>query len=278
MWTLYAAVLGFAVGASLFSSYPPPHNHQTTIDGRQTGAKNATTEIAVQKSADDRIADYTWWVAAFTCALVVISAVQIHFLLRSDETARIIARAAEKSANVAEKSLIDSRRAWLSIDNLKIIYPTEITEDGAAIRVSFTTANLGDTPATEVSASASHWLHRDGKTYAEATTKFMEETRFPVRTGIMGPIIFANKEPQLIQLKWFIDGETIKKSIRVREDGQKFLDFSLFAGIAYRIAGDDAPHLTFVPYDWLNVPIRLKLVEGQEIEKSPAPFAKGIAD
>jgi hypothetical protein len=98
---VYAAICGFVVGGSLFALYPSPRNHQTAIEDSYKGAEKFGTQIAAPKTADNRIADYTWWVAAFTGALVVVSAVQITFLLRSDETARITANAAILNAKAA---------------------------------------------------------------------------------------------------------------------------------------------------------------------------------
>jgi hypothetical protein len=76
---------------------------------------------------------------------------------------------------------------------------------------------------------------------------------------------------------WFLDAETVRKAMR-ENNGRKFLDFSLFTAVSYKIEGDNSPHLTFIPYDWLNAPIGFKLTEGQFVEKGPAAFGESIAD
>jgi hypothetical protein len=186
LWIVYSTVVGFVLGASLFSSTTPLRQSNVTpsVNG---GAKNVVSEITAPNSADDKIADYTWWLAAFTCALVVVSAVQINFLIRTDETARISANAAQKSADLAERALVTSRRAWLSIDDFKIISPTELTEQGARIRVKFTVKNLGDTPATRFWFNATHWLHALGEPYMAARDQFIATMRKQVTIGLPGP-------------------------------------------------------------------------------------------
>lgn len=100
LWIVYAAIIGFVLGASLFAPPMPPTNNKI-IDQSNPSPEHGSSQGTFVKSADEKIADYTWYVAAFTCALVVISAIQIHFLLRSDETARIAANAAKRSADAA---------------------------------------------------------------------------------------------------------------------------------------------------------------------------------
>src|SRR5579863_4134679 len=77
-------------------SSQPPHN----------GAPEQTNQTAQQyidpRSPEQRLADYTFWLERFTGALVVISAIQILFLLRSDSTARTAANAAKE---IGEKQL-----------------------------------------------------------------------------------------------------------------------------------------------------------------------------
>jgi hypothetical protein len=77
----------------------PPN--QRAIESGSYGTQESGRKIAMPNSAEDRIADYTWWLSAFTLALVVVSAVQIRFLIRADKTARIAAEAAVKSASAA---------------------------------------------------------------------------------------------------------------------------------------------------------------------------------
>ncbi len=77
-----------AFGSWYSSPYFPPNTQ--TVNGSYYGTDNSSASGASPK-ADDRIAEYTWWVAAFTCVLAVVSSFQIFFLIRANRTAQIAA-------------------------------------------------------------------------------------------------------------------------------------------------------------------------------------------
>jgi hypothetical protein len=115
-----AAMLGLALGLawldgqSLHSATPYQKHNRAAEEPKNGGPK---------VGADERIADYTWWLAILTGALVAVSLGQGFFLLRSDETARMAAAAALKSADTAEKDLLASHRPLITISNLKLRQP-----------------------------------------------------------------------------------------------------------------------------------------------------------
>jgi hypothetical protein len=86
----------FWVGVFVWQSSQPPNRASETSQHCE-GTKSECAKAAT----DERIADYTWWLALLTGALVTVSAVQGYFLLRSDKTARIAANAADRSARAA---------------------------------------------------------------------------------------------------------------------------------------------------------------------------------
>jgi hypothetical protein len=104
-------VLGFLLasvfwaGVLLWQSSPPNHasKESQACDGTKSECAKATT--------DERIADYTWWLAVLTAALVTVSAGQGYFLLRSDKTARIAANAAGDGAIAASDAARIARNA-----------------------------------------------------------------------------------------------------------------------------------------------------------------------
>jgi hypothetical protein len=96
---VFLTVAIFAMGF-LFSSSLPSNNQQT-IESSGHQAEKSPAHVAGPNSPDERIANYTWWLSAFTLALVVVSGVQIFFLTRADNTARIAAIAADRSARAA---------------------------------------------------------------------------------------------------------------------------------------------------------------------------------
>jgi hypothetical protein len=84
----------------------PKHetDHQRFTDG--------TGQTERPESADERIAEYTEWLAFFTAALVVVSTVQIGFLIRADKIAA-------KGADVAERALVEVERPYLFVFGIK---------------------------------------------------------------------------------------------------------------------------------------------------------------
>jgi len=184
--------------------------------------------------------------------------------------------AAGRSADIAERALIASRRAWLSIGELKIIHPTKITEEGATIRVQFTVKNLGETPASHVWPEAIHWLDKGPTTYAAAFEQFQTRLKNHIVAKIPGPLLFP-KEGHVMRLVWMVDADSIGRATVTGANNAKRVSFALFLAVAYKIDGDESPHLTFIPYDWLNVLIGLEVPDGQSIEMLPAPFGKGVA-
>jgi hypothetical protein len=86
----------FWVGVFVWQSSRPP-NHASAASQTCEGTKNECAKA----TTDERIADYTWWLAVLTAALVTVSAGQGFFLLRADRTARIAANAADLSARAA---------------------------------------------------------------------------------------------------------------------------------------------------------------------------------
>ena len=93
------AVAIFAMGMTFQSSLPPPN--QEAAQTSNPSAEHSSTKITGPNSPDERIANYTWWLSAFTLALVVVSAFQGFFLIRADKTARTAANAADLNARAA---------------------------------------------------------------------------------------------------------------------------------------------------------------------------------
>jgi hypothetical protein len=95
-------VLGFVLIEWKFSLLPLPNQQTKQNPYHVLGGKIAS--VAAPKSSDDRIADYTWWLAVLTGALVVTALGQGFFIARSDKTARMAANAAKVSAETAKAS------------------------------------------------------------------------------------------------------------------------------------------------------------------------------
>ena len=86
----------FWVGIFVWQSSQPPKN--ANIESQHC---EGTKSECAKAGTDERIADYTWWLAVLTGALVTVSSVQGVFLLRADKTTRSAANAAELSAKAS---------------------------------------------------------------------------------------------------------------------------------------------------------------------------------
>src|SRR5258708_32389269 len=92
------ASLGWVAVFVWQSSQPPNHTSAASqhCEGTKSECAKATT--------DDRIADYTWWLAVLTGGLGFHSIIQFCLLIRSDNTARLGANSALRPAHATAAS------------------------------------------------------------------------------------------------------------------------------------------------------------------------------
>jgi hypothetical protein len=122
------------------SSHPPNHINAASqhCEGTKSECAKATT--------DERIADYTWWLAVLTGGLVLAGVIQFGFLIRSDNNARLAANAADLSARAAIALQLPIIRVEVdSLGHGEFTSGQEIIEDCYVHSVSI--SNLGDTKA-----------------------------------------------------------------------------------------------------------------------------------
>lgn len=105
------ALAAFLVFGASSSAQTPSKNPQASADA---SSEQRAQNIPQPQSPDDRIAAYTLWLAIFTGALVVVSSLQIFFLLRADKTARISADAARLAAETTRESVTAANREFIA--------------------------------------------------------------------------------------------------------------------------------------------------------------------
>src|SRR6266542_1765295 len=135
---LFVAWVSFASWHAWRSS-PPPDQQIISQRSHPTGPS---------MSPGDRIANYAWWVAAFTLALSMVSAFQIFFLIRADKTARTTADAAKLNA----QALIDAESAKVDVvaleSNIRELFHTKTETDRLdPLWVQYRLKNYGKSPA-----------------------------------------------------------------------------------------------------------------------------------
>jgi hypothetical protein len=92
---VFLTVAIFSMGMLFSSSVFPPNEKP------ETGAQDHSKQEASKATTDEKIADYTWWLAVLTGGLVFVAVGQRVFIARSDKTARIAADAADLCARAA---------------------------------------------------------------------------------------------------------------------------------------------------------------------------------
>jgi hypothetical protein len=133
-------------------------SNNPTEQGRTKSAKAKTLEISVPEKPDEKIASYTLWLAILTGCLVGVSALQIRFLVKADETASkaaeaalVAAESAKIQANEMQKGAILARDEFLSTHRPELIIREvtwaimEFEENGEPRRssIAFTIINKG---------------------------------------------------------------------------------------------------------------------------------------
>ncbi len=143
-------------------------------------------------TTSDAVSFYTAILSIFSGILVVVSFIQIRYLILSDKTARIAAEAAEKAANSAiasnelsNKQFIADNRPWLSV-KVKPASDFIFNASGtASIDIKYTICNVGKSPALRVK---SFGICPD--TSGRVVTREFERYRIAFKTGhIIAPVI-----------------------------------------------------------------------------------------
>ncbi len=127
VFVLVFAFLTYLLVCTLFPSAQPIEQRKTEQPQQYNAEKDENRKPAEsfwQRPTEDPVAFFTLWIAAFTALLVLVSAFQIGFLIRADDTAATSAQAAKKAADAASNSVrafIDGERGRMFIREIKLI-------------------------------------------------------------------------------------------------------------------------------------------------------------
>jgi hypothetical protein len=150
LFGMLLAVAIFAIGMVFSSSVFPPNAKP------ETAAQDHSKQDTSKASTDERIAEYTWWLAVLTGGLVFVALGQGVFIARSDKTARLAANAAERAAKATENSVDLARdtakrqlRAYVTVNGvIRTKDPGKLNGEGFAVLVDV--KNSGQTPASDL--------------------------------------------------------------------------------------------------------------------------------
>lgn len=171
---------------------------------------------------------------------------------------------------------VNDRRAWLSIEDVKLEHPTRFTEDGIVFVLSATAKNVGRTPAKNVDISfESYFPEGNTERFPDAERGFIDRLRKqPVE---LGSILFPD-DTFVLRQTWGDGLDRMKNAITARPSGERKLGFTIFVGVSYRIMGDDSVHITYHPHSLLNVPVGAAIAEDKPLDLPPMPYLAGEAD
>jgi hypothetical protein len=125
---LLAALAIFYLTQILESLYDKPN--RSAHYARDYKASSEPPGIAVEK-ADDRIADYTWWLTLITAALVVVSLFQGCILILSNRTAAA-------GVALAKDEFVATHRPVMRVRGVKLL---------EGVKIGYVVANIGQTKA-----------------------------------------------------------------------------------------------------------------------------------
>ena len=150
--SLCVLVIGYSFQPS---SRPPQPQHLAELQARNNNGDERTPFW--QKVRRDPLAVFTLLLVLFTMVLAAVGVGQLGLYLRAETVAEESADAAKESAEVANRTLIASQRAWIRIDQIGFGGGgLAIDNNGASVSISFTITNTGNTPAINVTPHA--WL------------------------------------------------------------------------------------------------------------------------
>ena len=167
MWPLFAAIMGFALGSSVFWGLYGPN---TTIEQADAAyeQKAAKHEAKSKKEeTDEALAWYTLWLMGFTGVLafatIGLGVATVGLYLTGEKQIRLIRRnsatqsrqmqnsitEAKRAADIAERALVASNRPWIKVD-IAVGGPIRYDVNGVNFTFNYVLTNIGHAPATNV--------------------------------------------------------------------------------------------------------------------------------
>src|SRR2546428_6226746 len=113
------------------------------------------------------VAISTFAIAIFTWRLWVSTDKLWQAAKEQSRDAKNAIAAAQAANEISRENMNASRRAWLSIEDVKLKHPTRFAEEGIGFAVNVTVKNLGQTPATSVDIQLESHFNQ-GETFRDA--------------------------------------------------------------------------------------------------------------
>ena len=151
----FGLVAGILIGSPLYSPY-----HNEIQKGQQSTPETCTEQGSASARAEERTADYTYWLDFWTAGLVFVAVgqaimflIQLDFMRRGMADTKLAADAAKESSDLARDEFNASHRPRLRVSNIAVRpnnHPA-VFEDyflpNHQIAGTFYVTNVGDGPA-----------------------------------------------------------------------------------------------------------------------------------
>lgn len=182
----------------------------------------------IQDASAESVAEYTKVLAALTIILAVVGTLQMFYVVRADDNAAETAKAARKSAEVAERTLFYANRAYIDVSKMynewnRAVHP-KTGEIRRLLKYRIGITNRGNTPALKFNLSVGTWESLVAPT--EATFAGLDKN---TGSGTVSP------DTEVLSADFFIQEEDIRN---IHVGKQKYW---LFIHVAYRDVFDNTP-------------------------------------
>jgi hypothetical protein len=189
----------------------------------------------------------TWWLAKVTKGLFV------------------------QTKSIAEDSkatMIESRRAWVSIEEVRLMQHSAFDMNGAGVKIGAIVKNCGQTPATHVWVSIHHYFLRGDFQKIFDGHKVSLKAPHPG----LGVVLFPSKPFPFYQ-EFGITSEECKAAAMATMDGKHIFSSAVFVGVSYKISGDDSTHFTCQQFalPQIQVPFVVTSEMGTQLGAMPIP-------
>jgi len=228
-----------------------------------------------KKASDWWLVRWTFALFAATIGLILATGVLGYFGWRQSRDMQDSIEAAQEANRINSEAAVHSRRAWLSVEDVKFIHPTEFREDGFVLRVSAAVKNFGSTPATGVWLDFTPFIAEAGEHYVDASARILAKAR--AHPSVVGATIFP-QDTLVVREVSAIGGEHFTKSIKPRPDGSRFGSVILFVTASYQVLGDPTRRVTHHAHSYLNAPVGLKIAQESVINLPADLFSAGTID
>jgi hypothetical protein len=140
-----ASAVAFFYYSSPPSGYPSEQQDSAEQKAKEQTVKQHPERSFIQFMFPDSLAVFTFFLFLATVGLATIAVIQIGFLNRAERISATAANAAQKSAKVAEDTLIAGDRPWIGPETIDIV-PLTV---GGTFQATIRWRNTGHSPALQ---------------------------------------------------------------------------------------------------------------------------------